>query len=695
MDVFKTLILDTPTVEGATGTVTSVDLTAGTGISVSGGPITSSGSITVTNTSPDQTVALTGGTGISTSGTYPNFTITNDAPDQTVSIAAGTGISVTGSYPSFTVTNSSPSSGGDVVGPASATDNAVVRFDSTTGKLIQDSGVSISDANLLTTTALTVNDNTTLGSSNTDTVTFNARCASEFTPATDNTYDLGGTGHEWRDLYIDGTANIDSLVADTADVNGGTIDGATIGASTASSGAFTTLSASDDVNFDSGTLFVDASADSVGIGTTSPSSKLAVGGNPPTAGAIAGVGSSGGISLALSDNVNNSLYVKHVASSAATIGTDAGGQLAFATNGFTEAMRIDSSGNVGIGTTNPSAKLDVAAGDSASANGQAIISGGRNLGGNVAGGAGGLLFTNSYWSGGYGSAGIYALDTGSSGGGLVLSTTANGGGTTGTPAERMRIDQAGNVGIGTTSPAAKLDVVGDARISKDGAVSSDYSLSQLLLTGATSTNKRLALAFDTTNNIGLVQAYEAGGTVKPLVLNSAGGDVGIGTTPSTSAKLEVLGVSSGAIYGIQTYGPVYYAKENNTDNVGRGIFNFIRGSTLVGQIVTTNTTCAYNNVSDYRLKEITGPVVDSGKFIDALKPKVGTWKSDGSKFVGFLAHEFAEVSPVSVTGEKDAVNADGEPIYQSMQASTPEVMANIIAELQSLRARVAELEAKA
>ncbi|HSG51257.1 MAG TPA: hypothetical protein VLA40_04040 [Rheinheimera sp.] len=270
MDVFKTLILDTPTQEGATGTVTSVDLTAGTGISVSGGPITSSGSITVTNTAPDQTVALTGGTGISTSGTYPNFTITNDAPDQTVSIAAGTGIStsgsypsftvtnsapdqtvsiasgagisVTGTYPSFTVTNSSPSLGGDVVGPGSATDNAVVRFDSTTGKLVQNSGVSISDANLLTTTALTVNDNTTLGSSNTDTVTFNARSASEFTPATDDTYDLGRVGHEWRDLFINGTANIDSLVADTADVNGGTIDGATIGGATPAAGTFTDLS---------------------------------------------------------------------------------------------------------------------------------------------------------------------------------------------------------------------------------------------------------------------------------------------------------------------------------------------------------------------------------------------------------------------------------------------------------------------
>jgi hypothetical protein len=90
------------------GTVTSVDLTAGTGISVSGGPITSSGSITVTNTAPDQVVAISAGTGISTSGTYPNFTVTNTAPDQTVAISAGTGISVSGTYPNFTVTNTAP-----------------------------------------------------------------------------------------------------------------------------------------------------------------------------------------------------------------------------------------------------------------------------------------------------------------------------------------------------------------------------------------------------------------------------------------------------------------------------------------------------------------------------------------------------------------------------------------------------------
>ena len=100
------------------GTVTSVAASAGTGISISGSPITSSGTITITNTAPDQTVVLTAGTGISTLGTYPNFTITNSAPDQTVALTAGTGISISGTYPNFTITNSSPSLGGTVTSVA-------------------------------------------------------------------------------------------------------------------------------------------------------------------------------------------------------------------------------------------------------------------------------------------------------------------------------------------------------------------------------------------------------------------------------------------------------------------------------------------------------------------------------------------------------------------------------------------------
>jgi hypothetical protein len=71
-----------------TGTVTSVAASAGTGISVSGSPITGSGTITITNTAPDQTVVLTAGTGISTSGTYPSFTITNSG----VTVYPGAGI---------------------------------------------------------------------------------------------------------------------------------------------------------------------------------------------------------------------------------------------------------------------------------------------------------------------------------------------------------------------------------------------------------------------------------------------------------------------------------------------------------------------------------------------------------------------------------------------------------------------------
>jgi hypothetical protein len=76
------------------GTVTSVAASAGTGISVSGSPITSSGTLTITNTAPDQTVTLTSGTGISVTGTYPNFTVTNTSPS-----SGGTVTSVTASAP--------------------------------------------------------------------------------------------------------------------------------------------------------------------------------------------------------------------------------------------------------------------------------------------------------------------------------------------------------------------------------------------------------------------------------------------------------------------------------------------------------------------------------------------------------------------------------------------------------------------
>ena len=103
---------------------------------------------------------------------------------------------------------------------------------------------------------LDANGDVNLGNATTDSVTVTGRFDSDLLPIADGTSDLGSTSLEWQDLWIDGTANIDSLVADTADINGGTVDGATIGANSASTGAFTTISASGNVDFN-GDLDVD------------------------------------------------------------------------------------------------------------------------------------------------------------------------------------------------------------------------------------------------------------------------------------------------------------------------------------------------------------------------------------------------------------------------------------------------------
>ena len=85
----------------ADGTLAKATLTAGTGISVTNGD----GAITITNSAPDQTVALTAGTGISVTGTYPSFTVANSAPDQTVALTGAGTTTITGTYPNFTITS--------------------------------------------------------------------------------------------------------------------------------------------------------------------------------------------------------------------------------------------------------------------------------------------------------------------------------------------------------------------------------------------------------------------------------------------------------------------------------------------------------------------------------------------------------------------------------------------------------------
>jgi hypothetical protein len=110
--------------EPTTGTVTSVDLTAGTGISVSGGPITTSGSITVTNTAPDQVVSLTGAGTTVITGTYPSFTITSN--DQFVGTVTSVGLTMPAA---FSVANSPVTASGTLAVTAAGLSSQYIRGD--------------------------------------------------------------------------------------------------------------------------------------------------------------------------------------------------------------------------------------------------------------------------------------------------------------------------------------------------------------------------------------------------------------------------------------------------------------------------------------------------------------------------------------------------------------------------------------
>jgi hypothetical protein len=190
----------------------------------------------------------------------------------------------------------------------------------------------------------------------------------------------------------------------------------------------------------------------VGIGTSSPSSVLHVSDTTQpqitmqdstnsSFGRITGGGTTG--SLTLEADYTN---------------TKAGTVMTFNVDN-TERMRIDSSGNVGIGTSSPAAKLDVAETDnvtysSSSVQGDLIIS--RKNSANTVNQVVGLEFDITGWSGSTtGVAGISAIQTGSNQSSAALAFQTRNSGTV---AERMRIDSSGNVGIGTSSPTAKLHV---------------------------------------------------------------------------------------------------------------------------------------------------------------------------------------------------------------------------------------------
>jgi hypothetical protein len=134
-------------------------------------------------------------------------------------------------------------------------------------------------------------------------------------------------------------------------------------------------------------------------------------------------------------------------------------------------------------------------------------------------------------------------------------------------------------------------------------------------------------------------------------------------------------------------------REDETASTGFSYITFrsIQGTTTYGSIARNLNSIAYNTSSDYRLKENVSPVDNASSRIKALKPCRFNFIGSEHTVDGFIAHEAQEVVPESVTGDKDAVDVDGKPMYQGIDQS--KLVPLLTAALQEALERIETLEA--
>jgi len=183
---------------------------------------------------------------------------------------------------------------------------------------------------------------------------------------------------------------------------------------------------------------------------------------------------------------------------------------------------------------------------------------------------------------------------------------------------------------------------------------------------------------------------------------TSGGDVLVATTSNptqNSARMVINDIGSSTSNGLVIGG---YANNemlvlhSRFDQPSGGVV-FKRGvvgtTNVVGSIRFTSTATSFNTTSDYRVKENIVPIQGALDRVHALKPSRFNFIAEPeNKVDGFIAHEVAEIVPEAVNGKKDAIDKDGNPIYQGIDQS--KLVPLLTAAIQELKAEVDQLKAQ-
>jgi hypothetical protein len=297
----------------------------------------------------------------------------------------------------------------------------------------------------------------------------------------------------------------------------------------------------------------------------------------------------------------------------------------------------------------------------------------------------------------------------------LLTTIGNGAGSAALAFKsnnttNMTLDASGNVGIGTSSPAAKLEVASPAstpavlRISSNKTGTGAGDRDRLDFYSADNSGTAYQLGYmdydraDTTGTASYIAwASRVAGTVAERMRIDSSGNFLVGTTAQPIVgSIGKLGITSGgggaagtSVFVTDTNATAHLSKGNSDNSYYFGYFlNW--GGSAVGSIFCTASATAYNTSSDYRLKTDAQPMVGASDRVLALKPVNFAWIVDGTRVDGFLAHEAQAVVPECVTGTKDAVDADGKPEYQGIDQS--KLVPLLTAALQEALTKIAALE---